>query len=143
MYRGRSPDLLCQPERDITSLIADDAYDGEPVHQAAAIRKPGQLLDVVIPLRACAGLGTVDLGKHSRRERYIQLMAGHGRMAWQCMNGYGRRNAAETVICRYKRLIGPRLRARKATAQASGVAPAVPVLNRMIHKAKPVPTRRP
>ena len=32
------PDLLRQPEGVIASVIADGAYDGEPVHQAAAPR---------------------------------------------------------------------------------------------------------
>ncbi len=69
-------------------------------------------------------------------------MAEHGRMAWQRMTGYGRRNAAETAVGRYKHLIGPRLRARNAAAQAGEVALAIQVLNRMIREAKPVTVRR-
>lgn len=63
-------------------------------------------------------------------------------MAWQSMAGYGRRNAAEITMARYKRLIGPRLRARSAAAQAGEVALAIQVLNSMIRKAKLVTVRR-
>ena len=58
------------------------------------------------------------------------------------MADYGRRNAAETAVSRYKHLIGPRPRARNALAQAGEVTLAVQVLNRMIREAKPVTVRR-
>jgi hypothetical protein len=48
------PDLLRQPEGVIASVIADAAYDGEPVYQASAARQPGQAPDAVIPPRASA-----------------------------------------------------------------------------------------
>ena len=62
-------------------------------------------------------------------------------MEWQRLTGYGRRNAAETAVGRYKRLIGPKLRARTVTAQAGEAALAVSVLNRMTRTAKPVSVR--
>ena len=136
------PDLLRQPEGDITSLTADGAYDGDPVYQAAAARQPGRPPDVVIPPRSSAVLSTADPGEQSPRDRHIQLMSQHGRMAWQRMTGYGRRNAAETAVGRYKRLLGPKLRARNVAVQAGEVALAVQVLNRMIRQAKPVTVRR-
>jgi len=54
------PGLLRQPEGAIASLIADGAYDGEPVYQAAAARQPGEPPDVIIPPRASAVPSTVD-----------------------------------------------------------------------------------
>ena len=63
-------------------------------------------------------------------------------MERQRVTGYGRRNAAETAVGQYKRLIGPRLRARNAVTQAGEVALAVQVLNRMIREVKPVTVRR-
>jgi len=41
------PDLLCQPESTIASLLADGAYDGDPVYRAAAARQPEQPPKVV------------------------------------------------------------------------------------------------
>ena len=136
------PDLLRQPEGDIASLTADGAYDGDPVYQAAAARQPGRPPDVVIPPRSSAVPSTADPDKQSLRDRHTQLIAEHGRMGWQRATGYGRRNAAETSVGRYKRLIGPKLRARNALAQAGEVALAVKVLNRMMQEAKPVTIRR-
>ena len=136
------PDLLRQPEGDIASLTADGAYDGDPVYRAAAAHQPGRPPDVVIPPRSSAVLSTADPGGQSPRDRHIRFISEHGRMAWQRMTRYGKRNAAETAVGRYKRLIGPRLRARNAATQAGEVALAVQVLNRMIREAKPVTIRR-
>ena len=43
---------------------------------------------------------------------------------------------------RYKRLIGPKLRARGRASQGGEVALAIQVLNRTIRTAKPVSVRR-
>jgi len=59
------------------------------------------------------------------------------------MTGYGRRNAVEATIARYKGLIGSKLRARRRDAQAGEVALAVQVLNRMTREANLVTVRRP
>jgi len=45
-------------------------------------------------------------------------------------------------MARYKHLIGPRLRARNAAAQAGEVALAIQVLDHMIREAKPVTIRQ-
>ena len=63
-------------------------------------------------------------------------------MGWQRATSYGRRNHVETMMGRYKHLIGPRLRARTLLAQQGEAAIAVSVLNRMIRIAKPVSVRR-
>jgi hypothetical protein len=85
---------------------------------------------------------TADPDRQSPRDRHIQLMAEHGRMAWQRLTGYGRRNVVEATMARYKTLIGPKLRARHRDAQAGKVALAVQVLNRLIREAKPVVVRQ-
>jgi hypothetical protein len=136
------PDLLRQPEGVIASLIADGAYDGEPVYQAAAARQADRPPDVVIPPRASAVPSTADPDKQSPRDRHVRLMAERGRIGWQRATGYGRRNLAENAIGRYKHLIGPKLRARTDAGQQGEAALAVQVLNRMIRQAKPVSIRR-
>ena len=65
-------------------------------------------------------------------------MAERGHIGWQRAAGYGRRNHVETIMGRYKHLIGPKLRARSRPAQLGEVALAVQVLNRMIREAKPI-----
>jgi hypothetical protein len=138
----RAPALLRQAEGRIASVIADGAYDSEPVYQAAAARQHDPPPDVVIPPRASAVPSTNDPSAQSPRDCHIRFIAEKGRMAWQKATGYGRRSVAETAIGRYKRLIGAKLRARTPSGQQGEAAIAVAVLNRMIRVAKPVSVRR-
>ncbi len=139
---AQAPGLLRQCEGTLASITADGAYDRDPVYQAAAARQPGSPLEVVIPPRADAVLGTNDPDQQAPRDRHIQLMAERGRIGWQRATGYGKRNHVETTMGRYKHLIGPKLRARNRLGQFGEVALAVQVLNRMIRKAKPASVRR-
>ena len=59
-------------------------------------------------------------------------------MAWQKSSGYNRRALVEAAISRYKRIIGPRLRARTLPAKHAEVAIAVWVLNRMAELGMPI-----
>jgi len=86
--------------------------------------------------------GTANPDRQSPRDRHIQLVAERGRMAWQRMTGYGRRNVVEATMARYKGLIGPKLRARRRDGQVGEVALGVQVLNRMMREAKPVTVRQ-
>ena len=135
------PALLRQLEGVIASPTADGAYDRDPVYQAAAGQQPGSLIEVVIPPRSDAVLGTADPDQQTPRDRHIQLMADRGRMGWQRAAGYGRRNQVETAMSRYKHLIGPKLRARTRPGQRGEVALAIQVLNRMIRTARPASVR--
>ena len=94
---GQVPALLGGLEGEIASVMADGAYDGEPVYQAATSRQPDRPPDVVIPPRASAVPGTEDPDAQSQRGRNIRLIAEKGRMAWQKATGYGRRSHAEMV----------------------------------------------
>ena len=138
----QAPALLRQCEGTLASVIADGAYDRDPVYQAAAARQAGSPPEVVIPPRADAVLGTADPDQQTLRDRHVQLMAERGRIGWQRATGYGMRNHVETTIGRHKHLIGPKLRARSRPSQHGEVALAVQVLNRMIREAKPVSVRR-
>ena len=134
------PALLGQAEGTIASVTTDGAYDGEPTYAAAA-RQRDPPPDVVIPPRASAVPSCDDPTKQSPRDRHIQLIAEHGRMAWQKATGYGRRSLGETAIGRYKHLIGPTLRARTRSGQQGEAALSVQVLNRMTRIAKPISVR--
>src|SRR4029079_10874330 len=101
--------LLEAIEGEIVSVMADGAYDGEPVYQAIADHQPDPPLDVVIPPRASAVPSTKNAEAQSQRDRHIRLIAERGRMAWQKATSYGRRSLAETAIGRYKAIIGPKL----------------------------------
>ena len=98
----QAPALLRQCEGTLASVIADGAYDRDPVYQAAAARQPGSPPEVVIPPRADAVLGTADSDQQTRRNRHVQLMAERGRIGWQRATGCGKRNHAQTTMDRYK-----------------------------------------
>ena len=138
---GQVPALLKAIEGEIASVVADGAYDGEPVYQAIAGHQPDPPPDIVIPPGASAVLSTENAEAQSQRDRHIRIITEKGRMAWQKATGYGRRSLAETAVGRYKAIIGPKLRARGLPAQQGEVAIASEVLNRMIRVAKPVSIR--
>lgn len=138
----QAPALLDQTKGRVASVTADGAYDSEAVYRACTAQQHDPPPEVVIPPRASAVLSTNDPDHQTPRDRHIRLMAEKGRMGWQRVSGYGRRNHVETAIGRYKHLISPKLRARSLPAQQGEAAIAVTVLNRMIQTAKPVSIRR-
>jgi hypothetical protein len=73
----------------------------------------------------------------SQRDGHIALIEAKGRLEWQKATGYGRRSLAETTMGRYKRIIGPQLRARSFAGQRTEAAIGVAVLNRMLGAGRP------
>src|ERR687886_896757 len=138
---GQVPVLLEQVEGEIASVMADGAYDSEPVYHAIEARQPQPPPRIVIPPRRSAVLSAQAETDPSQRDAHIRLIRGQGRSAWRKATGYGQRSLAETAIGRYKGLIGPRLRARGLAAQQGEIALGAEVLNRMIRVAKPISVR--
>ncbi len=138
---GQVPVLLEQIEGEIASVMADGAYDGEPVYHAIEARQPQPLPRIVSPPRRSAVLSPQVDTAPSQRDGHIRLIQEQGRSAWRKATGYERRSLAETAIGRSKRLIGPRLRARSLVGQQGEIALGAEVLNRMIRVAKPVSVR--
>ncbi len=136
------PVLLATVEGPIASVIADGAYDGASVYQAASLRQRDPPPDIVIPPRRSAVINDNKADTSTVRDRHVRYLAGKGRMAWQKATGYGRRSLVETAIGRYKHSIGPKLRARSADGQQGEVAIDVSVLNRMIRTARPISVRQ-
>ena len=83
----QAPVLLRQAEGSIASVIADGAYDSEPVYQAAAARQHDPPPDVVVPPRASAVPSTNDPNAQSPRDRHIRFMVEKGRIGWQKATG--------------------------------------------------------
>src|SRR5215207_1421647 len=135
---GQVPVLLEQVQGEIASVMADGAYDGEPVYRAIAARQSQTAPSIVIPPRRSAILRAQADTAPSQRDSHIRFIQENGRSVWRKATGHGRRSLAETAIGRYKALIGPRLRARGLVNQQGEVALRSEVLNRMIRVAKPV-----
>src|SRR5919199_1725382 len=69
---GQVPALLGQIDGEIASVMADGAYDGEPVYQAIAGHQPDPVSDIVIPPRASAVPSPENARARSRRDRHIR-----------------------------------------------------------------------
>lgn len=128
--------LLDQIARPIGTVLADGAYDGEPVYRAVAAHSPEA--EVIIPPRSSAVASEAAGSTPSQRDCHIQLISEHGRLGWQRAVRYGRRSLGEVAMMRYKQLIGRSLRARSLPAQKVEAAVACKVMNIMTSLGMPV-----
>ncbi|MEO1495343.1 MAG: IS5 family transposase [Pseudomonadota bacterium] len=126
----------------IRRVIADGAYDGQPVADAIRAARPTKSPPkIVIPPSAKSIPPPGQEHGGSERERHSAEIAASGRMNWQEENNYGLRSLAETGIGRLKGHTGGILRARTFGAQQKEVAIDITVMNRQIRAAKPVTVR--
>ena len=127
---------------NIRRVIADGAYDGQPVTDAIRAARPVKSPPKIIvppPAKSIPPPGTSHGG--TERERHAAEIAAHGRMNWQKDNDYGFRALGETGIGRFKNHTGGILRARTFGAQQKEVEIDISVMNRQIRAAKPVTIR--
>jgi hypothetical protein len=127
--------LLDQIDGTVASVTGDGAYDQKGVYNAVAQRHPDAA--VIIPPRSSAVPSETAETAPTQRDRHLQVITEHGRMAWQKASGYNRRARIEAAISRFKRVIGAALRSRTDPHRASEVAMAVEVLNRMLALGRP------
>ena len=92
---------------------------------------------IIVPPRATAVPSRTAESAPTQRDRHLQLIAEHGRMAWQKASGYTKRARAETAISRFKRVIGDELRSHTDERRATEMDVAVHVLNRMLELGRP------
>jgi hypothetical protein len=76
-------------------------------------------------------------GRLQKRDRHIEAIAQRGRISWQRASGYNWRALIEADISRWKRVIGDTLRSHTDEHQATEVAIAADVLNRMLDLGRP------
>ena len=131
--------LLDQVDDPVASFTGDGAYDREDVYGAVAERHPEAA--VIVPPRKGAVPSDAAETAPTQRDRHLRLIAERGRMGWQKAFGYNRRALAEAAMSRYKRVIGDALRSRTDRRQATEVAIAVRVLNRMLELGRPESVR--
>ena len=72
--------LLDQVAGPVVSLTADGAYDQDGVYASVAARHPEA--EVVVPPRATAVPSETAESEPTQRDRHLQHIAEHGRMAW-------------------------------------------------------------
>ncbi len=73
----------------------------------------------------------------TRRDGHLRCIAERGRLGWQRASGYGWRALVEADISRWKRVVGDGLRSQTDARQATEVAIAAEVLNRMLDVGRP------
>src|SRR3954451_16759399 len=127
--------LLDQVVGPVASFTADGAYDQEGASAAVAERHPKAA--IIVPPRSTAVPSETAERAPTQRDRHLQFIAEHGRMAWQKASGYTKRARAEAAIGRFKQVIGDRLRAHTDERRATEVDVAAHVLNRMLDLGRP------
>ena len=119
----------------MASFTGDGAYDRDDVYAEVAARHPEAA--VIVPPRANAVPSAAAETDPTQRDRHLQLIAERGRMGWQKASGYNFRALVEADISRWKRVIGDGLRSQTDGRQATEVAIAADVLNRMLELGRP------
>jgi len=127
--------LLERIEGAVMSVTGDSAYDRDDVYAEVAARHPEAA--VVVPPRANAVPTEAAETAPTRRDRHLRYIAERGRMGWQRASGYSWRALVECDISRWKRVIGDGLRSQTDGRQATEVAIAADVLNRMLELGRP------
>ena len=131
--------LLDQVPGSLASFMGDGAYDRDDVSASVAERHPDAAI-IVPPRSSAVPSGTAETTP-TQRDRHLQFIAEHGRMAWQKASGYTTRARAEVSIGRFKRVIGDGLRSRTDRRRATEVNIAVHALNRMLERGRPISVR--
>ena len=92
---------------------------------------------MVVPPRVKAVPSEAAETAPTQRDAHLRWIAARGRMGWQRALGYGWRALVEAGIARWKRVIGDGLRSQTGGRQATEVAIAADVLNRMLDLGRP------
>ena len=127
--------LLDRIEGAVASVTGDGAYDRDDVYAEVMTQYPDA--KVIVPPRANAVPSQAAESAPTQRDAHLRCIAERGRMGWQRASGYGWRALVESDISRWKRVIGDGLRSQTDGRQASEVAIAVSVLNRMLELGRP------
>jgi hypothetical protein len=127
--------LLDQVDGPVASVTGDGAYDRNDVYVEVAARYPEAA--VVVPPRANAVPSEAAETAPTQRDRHLRCIAERGRLGWQKASGYNWRALVEADISRWKRVVGDGLRFQTDGRQATEVAIAADVLNRMLDLGRP------
>ena len=119
---------------NVVAFLAAHGEASQACHPGVrALDRPAmaaQALAAVHPLATAESAPT-------QRDRHLQHIAEHGRMAWQSASRYTKRARAEATMTRRKQVIGDGLRAHADERRAREVAVAVHTLNRMLELGRP------
>ncbi len=127
--------LLDRVDGPVASFTGDGAYDRDDVYAEVAARHPDAA--VVVPPRSSAVPSDAAETAPTQRDAHLRSIAECGRMGWQKASGYNWRALVEADIARWKCVIGDGLRSQTDGRQATEVAIAAGILNRMLELGRP------
>jgi hypothetical protein len=128
--------LLEQVDGPVDLFLADGAYDGSSTRDLL-VERFGAMIEIAIPPPKNATLSPNSAQHLTARERVIAPIKAHGRMVWQKTSGYNQRSRGETLMGRWKAVIGPKLKAHSSENQKTEARIGVRILNRMTELGRP------
>ena len=130
------PGPLDQFDGHADLFLEDGAYDGDPTRDLL-LERFGEEIEITIPPPKNAILSPNAAQNPTTRDRHITDIAAHRRMAWQKTSGYNQRCRGETLMGRWKAVIGSTLKARSFENQKTEAKNGARVLNRMTELGSP------
>jgi hypothetical protein len=104
--------LAKQVDQKIGHVTDDGSYDKNPTYET--LTNHFSNADVVISPDSDA---VYNRSSHPQRNRNLQEIKKFGRIVWQRIRNYGRRNYYELAIFRYKKILGGRLHVTELSRQ--------------------------
>ena len=120
----------------VGQVTADGAYDKNSVYETLSKYFRGS--NIIIPPSSDA---VYNKNNHEQRNQNLQQIKTFGRLVWQKVSEYGRRNYSELAIQRYKKILGNKLHARKMSRQKNEVMIGCSILNKMTGLGMPISYR--
>lgn len=118
-------------------VLGDGAYDTTDCREAINDRGGRQVIPPDKNAKLQRGRSLPCLKARDEAIRRIQELGDEGRAQWKQEIKYHRRSRVETLMFRYKTILGERLVSRNESTQATEVAIKLDVLNRMMELGRP------
>ena len=129
------PDLLDQIDGPVEWFLADSADDGTASRQELE-RRFGDV-EIIIPPPKTAVPSPQAETAPTARDRDVLAIQTRGRRAWQKNTGDTQRARVETLMGRWKKVIGNTLKARTLENQRTEVKIGIAVLDKMTSLERP------
>jgi len=120
----------------VDHITADGAYDKNAVYET--LTEYFKDATVIIPPGRDSAYNK---NNHAKRNQSLLEIKTFGRMAWQRVQNYGRRNYSELAMLRYKKILGNRLHARELSRQKNESMIGCGILNKMTFLGMPTSYR--